>query len=387
MQVDLEQMLGGMSVDTFLREYWQKKPLLIRNAFPGFVSPLTPEELAGLACEEDVNARLVLEKGGSRPWEVRYSPFSEDDFLQLPEDHYSLLVMDVEKHVPGYAELRDCFRFIPDWRIDDVMVSYAPAGGSVGAHTDQYDVFLLQAHGHRRWQLENRVREHEELVPDLELRILQAFHPDEDWVLAPGDMLYLPPGIPHHGVAQDRCMTISMGFRAPSHAELIGGFSDFVIDEAMESRRYSDPDLTLQEQPAEITPAALQKVRTILEDALRLDDRKLGCFFGEYLTDRRIDLMPLYPQNQDLDEAALLELLDEDGLLERNPASRFAFIRTDSGITLFADGEAIELPADMRDVVETLCNVRQYTYAELKALGLPRVMPLFTQLYNRGCLL
>ncbi len=144
--------LQNLDVDTFLNEYWQKKPCVIRQAFQNFESPISPEELAGLACEKEVHSRLVLEKGGTKPWQLKYGPFEEADFLSLPKTHYSLLVSECEKWVPEFADLIDQFKFIPSWRIDDLMVSYAPPGGSVGPHSDEYDAFLLQAEGHRHWQ-------------------------------------------------------------------------------------------------------------------------------------------------------------------------------------------------------------------------------------------
>ena len=177
-----EQVLGGLTLETFLRDYWQKKPLLIRQAFPQFEALVTPEELAGLACEEGIHSRMVLEHGGSKPWELRYGPFSEDDFAALPSEGWSILVSDVEKALPEIMAVVEPFRFIPDWRIDDLMMSYAPPGGSVGAHVDQYDVFLLQAHGRRRWMIESQPRDDENAYIDgLDLRILKDFNPDQSW--------------------------------------------------------------------------------------------------------------------------------------------------------------------------------------------------------------
>lgn len=388
MDLKLDHLLGGMDAETFLRDYWQKKPLLVRNALPGFEAPFSPEELAGLACEEESNARLVLEHGGKRPWEMRHGPFKEQDFTSLPPDHWSLLVTDMEKLVPELADLRDRFRFIPDWRIDDLMVSYAPPGGSVGPHTDQYDVFLIQAHGHRHWMIEDELRSDEDndLIPNIDLRILREFDPDQDWVLKPGDMLYLPPGIPHHGVAQDRCMTISVGFRAPSHGELVTSVLDYLVDEELEEQRYADPDLKTQEHPGEIAPQARHRVRDILRRALQPSDEDLDRFFGRFITDRRVDLMPLYPEPANLSPADFQQELQEQQSMERNPAARFAFIRTDEATFLYADGEEYGFTPGDTPAVAYLCDQRLYEWADVERFESERLLEVMTDLYNRGCI-
>lgn len=214
------QLLGGLSAAQFLREYWQKQPLLIRKAMPHWRDPLSPEELAGLACEPGVEARLVLQRAGVGPWSVRHGPFSEADFLTLPETHWTLLVQDAEKQAPALlGDFLEPFRFIPDWRCDDLMISYAPTDGSVGPHWDQYDVFLLQGKGRRRWQISTQPLQPDNLLPDTELRILCDFTPEQEWLLEPGDMLYLPPRVAHHGVAVEPCLTYSIGWRAPAYRE------------------------------------------------------------------------------------------------------------------------------------------------------------------------
>src|SRR5690606_11028031 len=187
----------GMSPEAFLRCYWHKRPLLVRTAFPGYQTPVMPEDLAGLACEDGVLARLISHDRGSDSWDVRHGPFQEEDFPGMPDHDWTLLVQDVDKWDADVAALLEQFRFLPRWRIDDVMISFAATGGSVGAHVDHYDVFLLQAYGHRRWQIDASVAMGRP-APDLSFRkdaaikLLREFNPSHDWVLAPGDMLYLP---------------------------------------------------------------------------------------------------------------------------------------------------------------------------------------------------
>lgn len=339
---DLQELLGGLSAEQFLRDYWQKRPLLIRAAIPGFRSPLSADELAGLALEEDVESRLVLEHG-EYPWELRHGPFAEDAFAALPESHWTLLVQDVDKHIPELARLLRPFRFIPDWRIDDLMISYAAPEGSVGPHVDQYDVFLLQAHGRRRWQIQHPAPAAERLLEGVDLRILAEFQPTEEWVLEPGDMLYLPPGVPHHGVALEACMTYSIGFRAPSDQDLLDDFSLWQLEQADTETRYTDPDLRPSAAPGELDEAARDKLRAAIRARLQPSDEELDRFLGHWLTEPK----PLFA-GRELDEPwspeRLCRELTQAERLRRNPAARVLLIRRPERSYLFADG--LEYPLD-----------------------------------------
>ncbi|MEZ5537539.1 MAG: cupin domain-containing protein [Thiolinea sp.] len=264
--------LGGMAIETFLRDYWQQKPLLIRDAFPGFKSPVSPDELAGMACETDA-ARLVLEKGGQTPWEVRHGPLDEGDFADLPESHWTLLVNDTEQLMPELSALVSLFRFIPDWRIDDLMISFAVSGGSVGPHIDAYDVFLLQGYGQRRWQISEQPCAEDNFLPDIELRVMREFKAEQDWTLNPGDMLYLPPNVAHYGMALNDCMTYSVGFRAPSKADLLERLLGELVDSPALQERFSDPQRVLQNNPAEISEQDLQQLGDFLLAALPDEQR------------------------------------------------------------------------------------------------------------------
>src|SRR5690606_38509644 len=266
----------GMAPRAFLRDYWQKRPLLVRGAFPGYRAPIEPEDLAGLACEDGVLARLVRHDRARDAWAVSSGPFPESLFPTLGDRDWTLLVQDMDKWDPDIAALLPAFAFLPRWRVDDVMVSFAATGGSVGAHVDQYDVFLLQAMGHRRWQIDasvalGRGRPPLDFRDDAEIRLLRAFTPTHDWVLAPGDMLYLPPGVPHRGVAEDPCLTFSVGMRAPSVAELMGDYVDTLAAGADEALRYADPDLAPAADPNEIDAAAMGRVVEAL-NAVRMAD-------------------------------------------------------------------------------------------------------------------
>ena len=338
----------GMPPERFLRDYWQKRPLLIRNAFPGFVSPIAPEDLAGLACEDAALSRLVAHDRAQDAWLVRHGPFDETLFPQLGDYDWTLLVQDVDKWDMDIAALLRAFDFLPRWRIDDVMVSFAATGGSVGAHVDQYDVFLLQAQGQRRWEIDARAAVGGTPSPlafrdDVDLRLLREFHPTHAWVLAPGDMLYLPPGVPHHGVALDPCLTFSVGMRAPAAAELLGDFVDTLAADADEALRYADPDLAVPADPNEIDADAMRRVVAGL-NALRMNDPdRLGDWFGRFIT--------LYRSAGEVPAAEVapsrIEVewdLGQGATLMRHPWTRSVWRRAGKAGRLFVSGRAYVLP-------------------------------------------
>ena len=251
-------VLGDISTKDFLANYWQKKPLVIRNAFPDFEMPFTAEELAGLALDTDAPSRMIIEHGlppENKPWQVKLSPFEDEDFTTLPDTHCTFLVNDLERYIPELGNLIEPFRFIPDWRIDDLMVSYAEDQGSVGPHTDDYDVFLIQGEGKRRWKVITRDNYLKELIPDLPIALLKEFDEDEEWVLEAGDMLYLPPNMPHYGIAEGPCFTFSVGFQAPRTVDLVQSWLESFTRNERFSKRFTDSDRKMQDNPGEITAA------------------------------------------------------------------------------------------------------------------------------------
>ncbi|MCQ4314522.1 cupin domain-containing protein [Stutzerimonas zhaodongensis] len=345
------QILGGISAREFLRDYWQKKPLLIRQALPSFESPISPDELAGLSLEDEVESRLVIEHGET-PWELRRGPFGDDTYQNLPERDWTLLVQAVDQLVPEVAELIEHFRFLPNWRIDDVMVSFAAPGGGVGPHFDNYDVFLLQAHGQRRWRIGQVCDGDSPILPHPDLRILSEFHGTDEWVLEPGDMLYLPPKLAHFGTAEDACMTYSLGFRAPSAAEVLTHFTDFLAQFLPDEERYSDADLTPAEDPYQIQSDALDRLRAMLTEHMG-DERLLLTWFGQFMTE------PRYPervQGSELDEIQLFGALDDGAILVRNLSARLAWSEVDIGLLLFASGQSRLLPAHLKDLLKLICS-------------------------------
>lgn len=329
------QQLGDISVADFLRDYWQKKPLLIRQAFPAFKSPLSADEIAGLSLEDEIESRLILENHQGSPWQLRCGPFDEEAYQQLPEKNWTLLVQALDHYIPEVGELLKSFRFIPSWRLDDVMVSYAVDGGSVGPHYDHYDVFLLQGQGQRHWQLGQLCDENSKTLNNTALNILQDFDPQQDWLLEPGDMLYLPPKFAHWGVAKGECITYSIGFRAPSAAKLVDEHSHNIGAALSDFQRYQDSQLEIRENFAEILPADIERVQSLLNQHLDANRHGLSIakWFGENMTENK------YP-GEDFDKSAIN--CDFSQLrLEKNPASRLAFFATSrSSALLFVDGES-----------------------------------------------
>ena len=339
----------GMPPAKFLREYWQKRPLLIRNAFAAFETPLMPEDLAGLACEDGVLARIVEHDRARDAWALRTGPFDEAMFPAMPDHDWTLLVQDVDKWDADVRALLAHFAFLPRWRMDDIMVSFAAPGGSVGPHIDQYDVFLLQAHGQRRWQIDASPNPDTSFRDDAEIKLLRRFNASHDWLLGPGDMLYLPPGVPHNGVAEDACLTISVGMRAPSAAELLDEYVAALTVDADDGLRYADPDLAVPADPFEIDAAAMQRVVAAL-NALRMSGPEaLADWFGRYITTYRNAREPApaaAPPRIELEWA-----LGHGARLLRHPYSRMAWRRAGKGARLYANGIDIALPVrDARSI-------------------------------------
>lgn len=337
-QATSRQRLGMRPAD-FLRDYWQKRPLLIRGAFADLPCPIRPEDLAGLSCEEGALARLVLHDRRTDHYTLETGPFPEARFASLGERDWTLLVQDVDKWDVDVAGLKTHFGFLPRWRIDDIMVSYAVPGGSVGPHVDQYDVFLIQGLGERHWQIDADPAAPRTFREGVQLRLLDTFTPSHDWVLGPGDALYLPPGVPHHGVAESPCLTLSLGMRAPSVSELLTDLTDELGAQLSEESRYVDPDLSPASDVAEIDAAALARVRAALAPLLAMDDATLGRWFGRFITAYRNagtpQPGPRLPKRTTLENA-----LEKGGRLQWHPFSRSAWARDGRGALLFVHGEA-----------------------------------------------
>jgi 50S ribosomal protein L16 3-hydroxylase len=346
------QLLGGLTTREFLRDYWQRKPLLIRQAIPDFESPLSPDELAGLALEEEVESRIIAadDKGS---WQLRRGPFSEDEFSTLPEREWTLLVQAVDQFVPEVAELIEPFKFLPSWRIDDVMISYAAPGGGVGPHYDNYDVFLLQGYGRRRWKIGQHCTNESPLQDNTDIKILAEFEQTDEWVLEPGDMLYLPPQLAHDGIAEDECMTYSLGFRAPSATEVLTHYTDFMTQFIPDEERYSDAGMEpITGDPSQIRTDSVDRLRALIKEHLD-DDRMMLAWFGQFMTE------PRYPElvsGEAVEEDDLVQALEDGACLIRNPSTRLAWCAMDENVMIFASGQSRLLPGHLQPLLSLICS-------------------------------
>ncbi len=379
------QFPEGVSRESFLRLIWQKKPLLMRQAMAGYLGELSVDELAGLACEPGVEARIVLEQGATA-WELRRGPFDEAGFAALPDDSpWTLLVQDVDKYVPELARLLAAFQFLPAWRIDDVMVSFANPGGSVGPHTDQYDVFLLQVAGRRRWQYGAAPVAHAALIPDSELRILSDFEPECDVVLEPGDVLYLPPGMPHWGTAVDDCITYSIGFHAPSYSEMLADWCEQRLDQVDPEVCFRDPPIDPAAPQGLIADSAFDVADRILDELLTSTREDRRRWFGRLATQTKPHLF-IEPREVELQTLEFQRQLVERTPLQRHPYAKLAFADLDGQTTaLFVSGHAFELSVRHRGFVLALVHNRVLHQGFLAEwLEYPDCIELITDLYNAG---
>ena len=374
--------LGDVSVEKFLEEYWQKKPLLVRNALSNLKPPITADELAGLACEAFVESRLIIQDGVSNRWELTHGPFTDKTFRELPDKYWTLLVQAVDHWVPAAAEFLAKFYFIPSWRIDDLMISYSSDGGGVGPHYDNYDVFLVQAKGRRQWEVSGVFNSDSPRRSDTPVMILSNWTPEQCWILEPGDMLYVPPCHGHNGIAVgDDCMTYSVGFRAPSHSEVLRGFADYVGDQLTEERRYADPDLKPQDNTGCLTPEALDKVHRILSQYVENKDL-VSEWLGKFLT------APKYPDDENEEIRHSLKSLrahvQKGGILQRNEGSRFAFQERNEELWLFVDGQCHRCLGSQSDLVHSLCS--DLTIDPSRYKQSESHLRLLVDLLNQGCL-
>jgi 50S ribosomal protein L16 3-hydroxylase len=360
-------ILGNISIETFLSKYWQKKPLLIRNAFPEFESPIEPDDLAGLSLEDAVESRIIKESDKNGPWQLYNGPFNEADFEQLPEEKWTLLVQAVDQWVPEISDLLDHFKFIPSWRLDDIMASFAPKGGSVGPHYDQYDVFLLQATGQRKWQVGPKFKPDDKLVENTPLSILQEIIVEHEWTLNPGDMLYLPPMYAHNGVAQNDCMTFSVGFRAPSETDIIQGISDHICSKLEQPKHYQDPNLIdASKHPALINDKAIEDFQSLLLSQLQ-DKSNVAQWLAEYMTQSKYEEL-LEPLEEPLEWEDVAPLLQTSGSLLQNETSRFAYFNQDDKTSLYTNGLEQNIDCDNTNLAVVLANNKSNLLSDLAPL-------------------
>ena len=338
---------AGLDVAAFMRRHWQRRPLLIRGALPQFQDPLRPAEVIALAQSQDAQSRLVRRRGAE--WTLDHGPFSASRFKQLPRRDWTVLVQDTNHFSTRADRLLAWFDFIPHARVDDVMVSYAVPGGGVGPHVDSYDVFLLQGHGRRRWQISGQ--EDHTFVPGLPLRILENFKAEEEWVLEAGDMLYLPPGVAHNGIAESECLTWSIGFRAPTDAELVAAFLDHLHEQLEPEGQYTDAGAAPAAHPGEVPQALLEHAAEALA-RIRWTGPDVRAFAGRFLSEPKQHVF-FSPPRRPMSRAQFAARGAKRGIaLEAR--TRLLF----SGTMFFINGEAAQVAPPAHATIKRLADDR-----------------------------
>ncbi|OOT50531.1 cupin domain-containing protein [Acinetobacter pittii] len=346
-------VLGGINAEQFLAEYWQKKPLLVRNGLPEIIGLLQPQDVQELALEEHASARLIRQKDKNpNEWHVKSSPLTKGDFQKLPK-LWSILVQAVDHYSFDLSELWKKFPFIPQWRRDDIMVSYAPKGGSVGKHFDFYDVFLVQGHGHRRWQLGQMCDVNTAFIPNQPLKLLPEIDVQFDEVLAPGDLLYVPPGMAHYGVAEDDCLTFSFGFRMPNVAGMMERISDQFSANTLLQNPVVDIARKQMSQIGEINSTELSYLKDLVLAQLQ-DSAALDAAIMSYMSE------PKYPDNipepDEIEADDLQEILHEGYEVLLEPASRLLYTESDGILSFWGNGEALCIAATFAPKLKAIAD-------------------------------
>lgn len=348
-------LLGGLTPEAFLKEYWQKKPLLIRGALTDVGPHVDFKCLSELAMQEDVESRLIENRNGR--WHLERGPFRPARFRKLGETDWTILVQNVNHHLPHIDKILWQFDFIPFARLDDLMISYAPPGGTVGPHFDSYDVFLLQVGGKKRWQISSQADD--DFIPDAPIRVLQDFRVEEEFVLEHGDMLYLPPKCAHYGVALEPGMTYSIGFRAAPAQELATQFLVYLQDHICLDGRYADPELKRQPDPARISEEMVDKVSQMLSQIVWNKDT-VSDFLGHYLTEPKPHVFYDSPDDE-LDEDEFANEVSQHGV-ELDRKSLILFHQE----MFYCNGEVLEIePADVA-VWQQFANQRHLSAADIR---------------------
>ncbi len=379
-------VLGGRTLECFLQDYWQQRPLLLRNAMPGFASPIAPEDLLGLACEPDALARIILESEGMYPWEVRFGPFREEDFADLPRNGWTILVQEVDRYIDDVRDLLTPFRFAPNWRLDDIQVSYAAPGGNAGPHIDSYDVFLLQGMGRREWRIGGAPEPGDApMQEDLDLSLLKGFTVASRWVLEPGDMLYLPPRYAHLGIALEPCLTYSIGFRAPLKRTLVERYLEYTASKMEPGLQLSDRGRDASSDPGLIDEETVGDVIKTIRDAA-CDEACLTEWFGRFVTASERGTEPCPPDTRQSSAEVGMALAHGAELL-RHAVPHFAYAQREGSTWLFACGQSYRLPPELMYAGKLLSGPQRLNAETLgPRLGDRVFLQLLATLVNDGAL-
>ncbi|TMP80803.1 50S ribosomal protein L16 arginine hydroxylase [Pseudoalteromonas phenolica] len=370
--------INALTHAEFLKEYWQKQPLLIKGGFTDFEDPIEPEELAGLAMEDDIESRLITNHDDK--WESYHGPF--EDFSQLTETNSTLLVQAVDHWHPVATELLEPFRFIPNWRIDDLMISYSTPGGGVGPHLDQYDVFIIQGEGKRHWRVGLPDSSLKEFAQNKSLLQVEQFNAIIDEVLEPGDILYIPPGCPHEGYAVENALNYSVGFRAPDTKDFLSNFADYLIDNELGKTRYSDKTLTLRESSGELKNEEVEKIQSLMLNAIQ-DKAVIKRWLGNYLSQPKHD-MDLLPLDEPISSNELANYISSQ-VINRTGGVRTFYQLFENSILLSVNSETFSLPINMLDATKLLTDLTYFEANEIiPSVSCLEFAEMLTKLINEG---
>lgn len=357
---------------TFLQQFWQKKPLVLRGALPDFTPPVAAEELAGLSLEDEVESRIVVQHG-EKDYKLLKGPFTEETYQSLPDENWTLLIQGMDRLVPEVTDILNDFDFLPRWRIDDIMISYATTGGNVGPHFDHYDVFLLQAAGKRRWQLTSQDCAEDNYIQGVDLRLMETFNVEDDFVFEAGDILYIPPKWGHHGIAlDDECMTYSIGYRTYRGQELWDSFGDHLSEMASFKDLYMDPQWPANLNPGEITDDAASQAQQLLQKVLE-DKALMKTWFGRFAT--QLDQVAAQQLPEPLSEEETPDIEDFMGALQiepglvKDPVCRFAYSQVEGKTLLYINGAIWENFGATDSFMAKLANQSFLTQEEIMLAG------------------
>jgi len=376
--------LGELTVEEFIADYWQKKPVCIRNGIAFQEALIAVDELAGLALEPEIESRLIENKGDIKNWQVIHGPLTDADFNKERDFPWTLLVQGVNCFVAEAHDFLAKFRFLPSWRIDDLMISYATKGAGVGAHYDRYDVFLIQGEGQRQWQIGQTCSENSALMVHDQLSLLQDFELSEEFILNPGDILYIPPLVAHKGVAvSDVCVTYSVGFRSPSHSDVLNTFADERSLEISADLRLKDFGFT--SNSGEISAADVDSLMQLMHD--QITPENVAQWFGKHSTEAKYPALDMAEEAMDQTELESI-ISDAYGVLRVSEGVRLAYTwQGDGGLTLFVQGAALPCPPDATAFVEAIANQWLLEVDEIAPLvANDSAMAMLLILHNQGYL-
>ena len=370
--------INSISEAQFLSEYWQKKPLLIKGGFKDFIDPIEPEELAGLAMESDIESRLITNHQDN--WQSYHGPF--EDFSLLTDSNSTLLVQAVDHWHPAAAELLEPFRFIPNWRIDDLMISYSTPSGGVGPHLDQYDVFIIQGQGKRHWRVGMPDTSLKEIEQNNSLLQVEQFEAVIDHILESGDILYIPPGCPHEGYALENALNYSVGFRAPDTKDFLSNFSDYLIDNNLGKKRYSDADLKPRNACGHLQASEVKKIQTLMIDAIN-DSELISNWLSQYLSQPKHD-MDILPLDIPISPDELSEYIRCKTIV-RAGGIRIFYQTLKEYLIVSVNGDSYTLPLANLVEIEAITEKTSFQPEQISnALGCVDFTKMLTKLINEG---